>query len=94
MNCPFLSIYVKGFSDFRETGGDSPSVLVSDKPLTTLIFTDSAVDKKESKILREYVGPLVTWWQDVEAGLKGCWTTEPPTIDGRRLDKRLAAPNP
>lgn len=92
--CPWLNIDVEGFSDFRETGREHPSVMVTDAALTTLEFAPAAAGGKQPRILSEYVGPLVTWWRGVEDGLKPCWTTTPPVIDGYSLEPRLTTPNP
>ena len=80
-NCPLLGLYVEGLSDFRKTGREHPSVLVTDTPLTTLEFLSSTAHG-DQEVLSEYAGPLVTWWRDAEQSLIPCWTTEPPAMDG------------
>ncbi len=90
MNCPELSIYVEGLADFRETGREKPAVLMTDAALISLEFAPFSASGNHPKILREYVGPLVTWWREAEDGLKRCWTPSPPVIDGHTLDARLS----
>jgi len=91
--CPSLSIYADGFSDFKETGRERPQVLVTDTPLTTLEFGPFTADGKPSRMLSEYVGPLATWWQNMEEHSKNCWTKAAPVIDGQSLDSRLIKSN-
>ncbi|ESQ83166.1 hypothetical protein AEAC466_14995 [Asticcacaulis sp. AC466] len=91
--CSAVNFYVAGFADFRQTGSEQPTLLVTDSPLVTLQFT-AAAKGKPPHVLKEYAGPLVSWWRDAEVGLKPCWTTEPPVIDGRPLVARLTPPKP
>ncbi len=91
--CPFLKIVVEGFSDFRETGREHPSIIVTDTPLTTLEFAPAPADGTPPRTLSEYVGPLAMWWEDAEHDLKTCWTTTAPVIDGYSLEARLTTTN-
>ncbi len=90
--CAFLYVYMAGFADFRQTARDQPPVIVTDSPLITLAFAPSAAAGKPPPVLSEYVGPLALWWREMENGLKPCWTTTPPVIDGVTLETRLAKP--
>ncbi len=43
--------------------------------------------------IREQEGFFRQWWDKTEAALKPCWQAVAPSIDGKPLQARLAAPN-
>jgi hypothetical protein len=87
--CAEVSLYAEGFSDFSDTRREQKWHHVAfDVPLVTLQFDPA--EGQPPRTLSEYIGPLATWWRAADDGLKNCWTTSAPVIDGHSLEARLS----
>jgi hypothetical protein len=73
--CREVYLLAEGFADFRPQPNEQQ---ITDTPLTTLRWKGES--DAASSSLSEYVGPLVTWWDEWSKSLATCWSTKNPML--------------
>ena len=85
--CEALDYTVLGFEDLKKEPSAQSALIVTDSVQTTLIFEAEKIGARKPS-LSEFLGPLASWWEDLDRR-EGCWTAQPPMVDGKKVTSRL-----